>query len=188
MTTSCCNGSEGYKSHDLDGKRLREESPAAGDVRQLFHKDILQDQGIQQVFGPEFQLVGVGLFQLLQNSGGKSPETASQQALEHLAFAAEHALLYTLLHTLLDALLRIALCESHHGVALLEIILVVQLLFIIGKPGVNVDEVDVFNLFVPIGFEGQQAKLCALVIVGVNKRGEKHFLTIEDGVRESTQR
>ena len=30
-------------------------------------------------------------------------------------------------------------------------------------------------------------KLCALVIVGVNSRGEKHFLAIEDGVRESTQ-
>jgi putative transposase len=25
------------------------------------------------------------------------------------------------------------------------------------------------------------------VIVGVNERGEKHFLAIEDGVRESTQ-
>jgi transposase-like protein len=29
--------------------------------------------------------------------------------------------------------------------------------------------------------------LCALVIVGVNERGEKHFLAIEDGIRESTQ-
>ena len=28
--------------------------------------------------------------------------------------------------------------------------------------------------------------MCALV-VGVNERGEKHFLAIEDGVRESTQ-
>jgi hypothetical protein len=27
---------------------------------------------------------------------------------------------------------------------------------------------------------------CALVIIGVNERGEKHFLAIEDGVREST--
>jgi hypothetical protein len=26
-----------------------------------------------------------------------------------------------------------------------------------------------------------------LVIIGVNERGEKHFLAIEDGVRESTQ-
>ena len=33
----------------------------------------------------------------------------------------------------------------------------------------------------------EQTKLCALVIVGVNERGEKHFLAIEDGVRESTQ-
>ena len=30
-------------------------------------------------------------------------------------------------------------------------------------------------------------KLCALVIVGVNEHGEKHFLAIEDGIRESTQ-
>ncbi len=28
---------------------------------------------------------------------------------------------------------------------------------------------------------------CTLVIIGVNDRGEKHFLAIEDGVRESTQ-
>jgi len=30
-------------------------------------------------------------------------------------------------------------------------------------------------------------RLCALVVIGVNARGEKHFLAIEDGVRESTQ-
>ena len=30
-------------------------------------------------------------------------------------------------------------------------------------------------------------KLCALVVIGVNERGEKHFLAIEDGMRESTQ-
>lgn len=30
-------------------------------------------------------------------------------------------------------------------------------------------------------------RLCLLVIVGVNERGEKHFLAIEDGVCESTQ-
>ena len=34
----------------------------------------------------------------------------------------------------------------------------------------------------------EQAKLCALAIIGANARGEKHFLAIEDGVRESTQR
>ena len=33
----------------------------------------------------------------------------------------------------------------------------------------------------------EDAKLCALVIIGVNERGEKHFLAIEDGIRESTQ-
>jgi transposase-like protein len=37
------------------------------------------------------------------------------------------------------------------------------------------------------GLRGEQVKLCALVIIGVNDRGEKHFLAIEDGVRESTQ-
>ena len=33
----------------------------------------------------------------------------------------------------------------------------------------------------------ERQKLCALVVIGVNERGEKHFLAIEDGVRESTQ-
>lgn len=37
------------------------------------------------------------------------------------------------------------------------------------------------------GLRAEQAKLCALVVIGVNERGEKRFLTIEDGVRESTQ-
>ena len=37
------------------------------------------------------------------------------------------------------------------------------------------------------GLRGEDTKLCALVIIGVNERGEKHFLAIEDGVRESTQ-
>lgn len=37
------------------------------------------------------------------------------------------------------------------------------------------------------GLRAEDAKLCALVIVGVNERGQKHFLAIEDGVRESTQ-
>jgi len=37
------------------------------------------------------------------------------------------------------------------------------------------------------GLRAEQAKLCALVVIGVNERGEKHFLAIEDGVRESTR-
>lgn len=37
------------------------------------------------------------------------------------------------------------------------------------------------------GLRAEEAKLCALAIIGVNERGEKHFLAIEDGVRESTQ-
>ena len=37
------------------------------------------------------------------------------------------------------------------------------------------------------GLRAEQAKLCTLVIIGANERGEKHFLAIEDGVRESTQ-
>jgi putative transposase len=37
------------------------------------------------------------------------------------------------------------------------------------------------------GLRAEHTKLCALVIIGVNERGEKHFLAIEDGIRESTQ-
>lgn len=37
------------------------------------------------------------------------------------------------------------------------------------------------------GLRAEDVKLCALVIMGVNERGEKHFLAIEDGTRESTQ-
>ncbi|MFT4581048.1 MAG: putative transposase [Gammaproteobacteria bacterium] len=37
------------------------------------------------------------------------------------------------------------------------------------------------------GLRAEQTKRCALVVIGVNERGEKHFLSIEDGVRESTQ-
>lgn len=37
------------------------------------------------------------------------------------------------------------------------------------------------------GLRAEGSRLCLVVIVGVNDRGEKHFLAIEDGVRESTQ-
>ena len=37
------------------------------------------------------------------------------------------------------------------------------------------------------GLRAERQRLCALVIVGVDERGEKHFLAIEDGIRESTQ-
>ena len=37
------------------------------------------------------------------------------------------------------------------------------------------------------GLRGEHTKLCALVVIGVNERGQKRFLAIEDGVRESTQ-
>ena len=37
------------------------------------------------------------------------------------------------------------------------------------------------------GLRADSQKLCVLVVIGVNERGEKHFLAIEDGVRESTQ-
>jgi len=37
------------------------------------------------------------------------------------------------------------------------------------------------------GLRGEEDKLCALVIIGVNALGQKQFLAIEDGVRESTQ-
>lgn len=37
------------------------------------------------------------------------------------------------------------------------------------------------------GLRGEDDKLCALVVIGVNARGQKQFLAIDDGVRESTQ-
>ena len=37
------------------------------------------------------------------------------------------------------------------------------------------------------GLRAEQHRLCALVVIGVNARGEKHFLAIDDGLRESTQ-
>ena len=37
------------------------------------------------------------------------------------------------------------------------------------------------------GLRGTEDRLCVLVVIAVNARGEKHFLAIEDGVRESTQ-
>lgn len=37
------------------------------------------------------------------------------------------------------------------------------------------------------GLRSEEVKLCALVVIGVNERGQKQFLAIEDGIRESTQ-
>ena len=37
------------------------------------------------------------------------------------------------------------------------------------------------------GLRGADDRLCVLVVIGFNARGEKHFLAIEDGVQESTQ-
>ncbi|GJL50344.1 MAG: IS256 family transposase [Nitrospirales bacterium] len=37
------------------------------------------------------------------------------------------------------------------------------------------------------GLRADQHRLCALVVIGVNAKGEKQLLAIEDGVRESTQ-
>ncbi|MGH8110752.1 MAG: IS256 family transposase [Rhodanobacteraceae bacterium] len=37
------------------------------------------------------------------------------------------------------------------------------------------------------GIRAEHAPLCALVVIGVNERGEKKLLAIEDGYRESTQ-
>ena len=33
------------------------------------------------------------------------------------------------------------------------------------------------------GLRGDDGRLCVLVVIGVNARGDKHFLAIEDGVR-----
>lgn len=37
------------------------------------------------------------------------------------------------------------------------------------------------------GLRADDATLCTLVVIGVNEKGVKHFLAIEDGARESTQ-
>jgi transposase-like protein len=37
------------------------------------------------------------------------------------------------------------------------------------------------------GLRSEDERLCALVVIGVNERGQKRFLAIEDGVRESKQ-
>ena len=37
------------------------------------------------------------------------------------------------------------------------------------------------------GLRADDQRLCLLVVIGVNARGEKHFLAIEDGVRESAE-
>lgn len=37
------------------------------------------------------------------------------------------------------------------------------------------------------GIRAEQQRLCVLIVVGVNERGQKRFLAIEDGVRESKQ-
>ncbi len=37
------------------------------------------------------------------------------------------------------------------------------------------------------GARNEEVKLCALVVIGVDAQGSKHFLAIEDGKRESTQ-
>ena len=38
------------------------------------------------------------------------------------------------------------------------------------------------------GLRGDDGRLCVLVVIGVNARGDKHFLAIEDGVRGSPGR
>ena len=37
------------------------------------------------------------------------------------------------------------------------------------------------------GIRAENQKLCALIVIGVHERGQKRFLAIEDGVRESRQ-
>ena len=37
------------------------------------------------------------------------------------------------------------------------------------------------------GLRAEDERLCLLVVIGVNERGQKHFLAIEDGLRESTE-
>ena len=37
------------------------------------------------------------------------------------------------------------------------------------------------------GPRSEQDKLCVLVVIGVNERGQRQFIAIKDGVKESTQ-
>ncbi|MYA36257.1 MAG: IS256 family transposase [Gammaproteobacteria bacterium] len=55
------------------------------------------------------------------------------------------------------------------------------------KRGLDDDWVYLWADGIHSGLRGDEGRLCALVVIGVNARGEKHFLAIEDGVRESTQ-
>ncbi len=59
-----------------------------------------------------------------------------------------------------------------------------------GWKGAAIDDEAIVYIWadgVHSGLRGEEDKLCALVIVGVTARGQKRFLAIEDGVRESTQ-
>ena len=38
------------------------------------------------------------------------------------------------------------------------------------------------------GLRMEDARLCVLVVIGVNARGQKRFLAIEEGVRESSEK
>ncbi|MDH5701067.1 MAG: IS256 family transposase [Nitrospirota bacterium] len=47
--------------------------------------------------------------------------------------------------------------------------------------------VDIWVDGIYSGLRAEHQRLCALVVIGVNSQGDKQFLAIEDGVRESTQ-
>ena len=47
--------------------------------------------------------------------------------------------------------------------------------------------VDLWVDGISSGLRAEHQRLCVLVVIGVNAQGEKQFLAIEDGVRESTQ-
>jgi len=55
------------------------------------------------------------------------------------------------------------------------------------KRGLDDNWVYVWADGIHSGLRGDEGRLCALVAVGVNARGEKHFLATGDGVRESAQ-
>jgi len=55
------------------------------------------------------------------------------------------------------------------------------------KRGLEGDWVYVWADGIHSGLRGDEGRLCALAAIGVNARGRKHFLAIEDGVRESAQ-
>ena len=55
------------------------------------------------------------------------------------------------------------------------------------SPGANLMSITGWMVSIYSGLRAEYHRVCALVVIGVNACGEKHFLAIQDDVRESTQ-